>query len=270
MALVDWVLDVAKIPPERIVLLGQSLGTAVASATALRYADPDHDLFLAASISKRDETTALLRTVSKTPREPTTFASVVLVAPFSSLPSLLLTYRIGGLFPVLLPLRPFPTLANFLTSQMIDKWPTADRLAAYYATTAANPPMRFTDERNMGRLEIIHAINDADISYKQTEMICRRIFAGDDRNESKCLDGSSGASMLEVKEEGKVKVRLEILVHGGKAKIIPSANCQTISLPAEVSLKVDELCADNSTGHNRIVTYTPVAAAVLRAFEDLN
>ena len=28
--------------------------------------------------------------------------------------------------------------------------------------------------------------------------------------------------------------------------------------------------ADNLLGHNRIVTYTPVAAAVLRAFEDLD
>ncbi|KAK5004087.1 hypothetical protein LTR28_009360, partial [Elasticomyces elasticus] len=45
VALVNWVIDVAGIPPDRIVILGQSLGTAVASAVALRFADPASDLF---------------------------------------------------------------------------------------------------------------------------------------------------------------------------------------------------------------------------------
>ncbi|KAJ4350651.1 hypothetical protein N0V95_004556 [Ascochyta clinopodiicola] len=38
-AVVDWALNVAKIPPSRIVLLGHSLGTAVSTAVAVQYAD---------------------------------------------------------------------------------------------------------------------------------------------------------------------------------------------------------------------------------------
>ena len=34
IAVVQWAIEVAKVPPERIVLVGQSLGTAVATAVA--------------------------------------------------------------------------------------------------------------------------------------------------------------------------------------------------------------------------------------------
>lgn len=215
VALVDWVLDVAKVPPERIVLLGQSLGTAVASATALKFADPSHDLGLSAPASKDDETTSLIP--QKAPlRQATTFAGVVLVAPFSSLPSLLLTYRIGGFLPVLLPLRPIPPLARFLTNQMTDKWPTADRLAAYYGVLANNPKLYGVDGRRMGNLEVIHAVNDFDISYHQTEMICRRMFANEHGDAGRCIDGSKGPMVLHVREDGRVGVRFEILEHGGE------------------------------------------------------
>lgn len=145
--------------------------------------------------------------------EPTTFAGIVLVAPFSSLPSLLLTYRIGGLLPILLPLRPIPPLARFLTSQMIDQWPTAERLRAYYAALKDSPKLSGAEGRGMGRLEVLHAVNDFDISYHQTETICQRMFSGQDM---KCIDGSKGADVLDVKEEGRPRLRFEILEHGGE------------------------------------------------------
>jgi abhydrolase domain-containing protein 12 len=65
----------------------------------------------------------------------------------------------------------------------------------------------------MGSLQIIHGVNDKDISYHQTEMICQRILG----NEAECIDGSRGATLLEVKKEGRPGVRFEIFGHGGES-----------------------------------------------------
>ncbi|KAK6401074.1 hypothetical protein LTR95_019233 [Oleoguttula sp. CCFEE 5521] len=170
---------------------------------------------------------------------PTAFAGIVLVAPFGSLPSLLLTYRLGGLVPLLLPLRPFPRLANALTSRMIDTWPTALRLARYSHALAANSGLLESKEddlsgdgsavrREMGAVQIIHALNDMDIAYEQTEMICREVM-GDDRVTS---NASRGSVMFNERQLGRPRLRAEILQHGG---------------------------------HNRIATYSAVSIAVLKA-----
>src|SRR4051794_2247033 len=67
IAVVQWAVNVANIPPSRIVLLGHSLGTAVTIAAA------EH--FVSAKSSGKKE-----------------FAGIVLVAGFSDLPTLLTTY----------------------------------------------------------------------------------------------------------------------------------------------------------------------------------
>ncbi|OQO13844.1 hypothetical protein B0A51_18482 [Rachicladosporium sp. CCFEE 5018] len=235
VALVNWVLHTAKIPPERVVLLGQSLGTAVASAVALQFANPQ-DIGLSDSGSDRQRLLNGLNEMAA----PTSFAGVVLVAPFSSLPSLLLTYRLGGLIPLLLPLRPFPRLANALTSRMIDTWPSALRLARYSQALAANPSLLESKEddlsgegsairREMGAVQVIHALNDMDIAYEQSEMICREVL-GDDR-----VKASSVGRPVTFNERplGKPRLSVELLQHGG---------------------------------HNRVATYSAVSIAVLKAF----
>lgn len=237
IALVKWILEVAKIPPERIVILGQSLGTAVSSAVALHFADAGHDLL-----------PPQVKEVSNLGRDsdhikPTVFAGVVLAAPFNSVPTLLLTYRIGGLLPLLLPLRPVPWLANLLTSQMVDKWETAERLTAYYRTLAGSQNLS-NGSRQLGSLQIVHALDDADIPYQQTDMICRRILGkrGSDSKldareiDSKSCIGEGGAGVLDVKRDGRPRLRFELVKYGG---------------------------------HNRIITYSPVAVAVARAFDNL-
>jgi len=216
-ATVNWVLHTAKIPPERVVLLGQSLGTAVSSAVALNFADPAREILG----QTHAEFEPLLRSRHDI-AAPTTFAGVILVAPFSSLPSLMLTYRLGGWVPLLAPLRPFPWLSNSLLSRMTDIWPSAERLAAYYKVLTANPRLLeskqddlsgdgSTTRREMGTLRVIHAVNDMDISYHQTEMICRRML-GESRE---CINGSSGAALLDVKESGKPRVTFQIVEYGG-------------------------------------------------------
>jgi abhydrolase domain-containing protein 12 len=218
-ALANWVLQVAQIPADRIVILGQSLGTAVASAVALNFIDPQNELLPQIEAAKSSCPLLDLGNAATPIQTPILFASVILVAPFYSLPSLLLTYRLGGIVPLLLPLRPFPWLGKALTSRMRDQWPTAKRLAAYTRATSASPRLRESvdysegTDREMGVLQIIHAKSDMDISFHQTEMICAEVF-GEDRAEQ-CFAGEDGL-LLDVRDEGRVRVRVRILEHGGE------------------------------------------------------
>lgn len=192
-------------------------------------------------------------------RDPATFAGIILIAPFSSLPSLLLTYRIGGLIPLLLPLRPFPSLGNLLTSQVLDSWRSGDRLAAYYRRLRSLPhsssASSSSTEEGMGNgsLQLIHAVNDADIPYHETEKICQWIFrddgggvvgdeeaGGGERQQHysqmmKCLneDGKGPARVVEVPRENdrSPKVRIEIVPYGGEFDSQSLAPPKLFSLP---------------------------------------
>lgn len=217
VTLVRWVMKVAGINPERIVILGQSLGTAVSSAVALEFADPSNSLHPGRRLGPdgSEEQQALLANGVQVARR-TAFAGIVLVAPFSNLPSLMLTYRMGGVFPFLLPLRPFPAVAQMLTGRMVDKWPTADRLRAYYEILAAQPTLlNALGGRPMGSLQIVHGINDADIAYHQTQTIYERILGGDDKG----IEINNGSAMVEIRRERRPVLRFEIFGHGGKSII---------------------------------------------------
>ncbi|KAK4995624.1 hypothetical protein LTR66_004589 [Elasticomyces elasticus] len=202
VALANWVIDVAGIPPDRIVILGQSLGTAVASAVALRFADPASDLLPIQSTGAAEVKKSIV------------FAGVVLVAPFTSLPSLLLTYRIGGLVPVLAPLRPYPYLLRLFTSKIVDTWRSADRLAAYMNVLTDSPLCTGKGGAELGGIQIIHALNDQDISFRQGEML----FA---TATNTSLGTSAGfgervSKKMNVKIEGKPRIRLDVVEHGGE------------------------------------------------------
>ncbi|KAH7155742.1 Alpha/Beta hydrolase protein [Dactylonectria estremocensis] len=132
-ALVDWAIDVAGIPPNRIVLLGQSLGTAVVSGVAEKYA---------------------LQGVE--------FAGITLVAGFSDLASLLTGYRIFGIFPVLAPFRVWPWLVRGFNYFVIDKWHSANRLGNI---------VRHTKTRL--RINLVHAKNDGDIPWTEDNKLFR-------------------------------------------------------------------------------------------------
>jgi abhydrolase domain-containing protein 12 len=124
VAAVNWALQVAKLPPNRIVILGQSLGTAVTAAVAEHYVDKGID-----------------------------FAGIVLVAGFTDLPNLLTSYSIGGWLPVLSPLGRTPALQTMFTNYLVDRWPSATRLA-----NLARLSKRL-------RLFIMHAKDDYDIPW---------------------------------------------------------------------------------------------------------
>ena len=136
LAVVGWATHVAGVPPSRILIFGQSLGTAVSLAVLEHFA-------------------------LQSP--PIVFAGTVLVAPFVDVATLVSTYRVGGTIPLLSPLARFPRLFNYLSTFIQVKWSSNDRIAEYIRAMEAN--------RETYRLTIIHAEDDYDIPWHHTELV---------------------------------------------------------------------------------------------------
>lgn len=147
-AVVDFALATLRLPPSRVLLLGQSLGTAVAAAAAEQLS--------------RERGLDL--------------AGVVLVAPFSSLPTMLASYALGGVVPLLRPLSLVsPPLLRAVLGFVVDRWPSLDRLAALVAAAR--------ERRGRLRLSLVHGADDRDIpcaeSVKIFEAAARASVGGD-------------------------------------------------------------------------------------------
>lgn len=99
-AVIDWALNTARISPDRIVLLGHSLGTAVVAGAAHRYA-----------------------------KRGVEFAGLVLCAAFTNAGNAFSSYSIGGIVPVLAPLKLSNACQRWFSGRMRDTWQTDDRLA---------------------------------------------------------------------------------------------------------------------------------------------
>ncbi|MCJ1370458.1 hypothetical protein MMC20_001671 [Loxospora ochrophaea] len=132
----DWAIKVAGIPPSRILIFSQSLGTAVSLAVSEHFA-------------------------LQSP--PVVFTGTILVAPFVDVATLAATYRIAGSIPILSPLARFPLLFNYLNTFIQDKWLSKDRIAEYVRTNEANGEKY--------QLTLIHAEDDYDIPWHHTELV---------------------------------------------------------------------------------------------------
>ncbi|KAF2269702.1 alpha/beta-hydrolase, partial [Lojkania enalia] len=130
LAVMKWATTTAQIPPDRIVVYGQSLGSAV-SISLVNY---------------------LATQTSSFP-----FAGVVISATFADLPSLTATYRIGGFIPVLAPVAKIPPLFRFFTSRLQDTWMVKDKIA------------EFIQYSNNYHLTLIHSQDDKDIPYVHSQ-----------------------------------------------------------------------------------------------------
>jgi abhydrolase domain-containing protein 12 len=133
LAVVEWAIHVAKIPPSRILMFGQSLGTAVNMAVAEHYASFE---------------------------DPVKFAGHVMIAPFVDVPTLVSTYKIAGTIPILSPLAKYPSLFDFLRSRIKEDWSTKSRIAEYVRRMEA----RAYDYC----ITLIHAEDDFDIPWHHT------------------------------------------------------------------------------------------------------
>ena len=215
-------MDVAKIPPERIALVGQSLGTAVAAAVAEHFAQ----------VSKVE------------------FAGVVLVAAFSDMPTLLLTYSIKGLIPILSPLRPYPRLQRFFSRFLRDTWDTSSRITSL---------VRKSQKLN---LHFIHSKDDFEISWKHSEAL---FYAAANATSTLGLtvkqmeavklrqDLQEGGTLETWNADGMKRIEKQIVRYGGRLIARYIFNGTLIK----------------ETGHNRIVTYPCIARTVQQIFEPL-
>lgn len=184
--LIDWVINVAGISPDRIVLLGQSLGTAVASGVAERYAS-----------------------------EGVEFGGVILVAGFSNLPKMLSGYRIGGVIPVLGPLKTWPSLLHMAEGLIWEKWPSVDRIERL---------VRLTKTRL--RLSLVAAKDDADIPWSESDKLFQAaanatVDGGlDDESfsawkEARTTRKRADAFVTTVTAEPNIVIRQELFPYGG-------------------------------------------------------
>ena len=99
---VKWALDIAKIPPERIVIIGHSLGTQVTSAVVESFAEKGIE-----------------------------FAGVILISGFTDMATLLTSYAVGGWLPLLAPFRQYSALQACYAGFLVDKWHSGKRLANF-------------------------------------------------------------------------------------------------------------------------------------------
>ena len=189
IAIVDWATNVAGIPPSRILIFGQSLGTAVSLAIL------EHFALQSPSV---------------------VFTGAVLVAPFVDVATLVATYRVAGLIPILSPLAKFPFLFGYLRTFVRDTWLSQNRIAEYARVNEANG--------RKYRLTLIHAEDDYDIPWHHTQtLFWHAVNAtvpggmtstefGKKKSESKKDLGAAG-SVMEWRTENGV-IREEILKTG--------------------------------------------------------
>ena len=133
-----WALTTAGLPPSRIALVGQSLGTAVTFAVAEALSNPPP---------------------TDPPTEPITLGAVISVAGFSNMPDLIKTYYAGGIVPILAPLNPYPRLQSFFTSFVWEKWDSAARVAS------------LVQHCEKLKLFIIHAKSDNSIPWLHSDYL---------------------------------------------------------------------------------------------------
>ncbi|KAK3317818.1 Alpha/Beta hydrolase protein [Cercophora scortea] len=185
---ITWAMTVAKVPADRIVLVGHSLGTAVASAATEYFANEGVD-----------------------------FAGVVLISPFSSLPEMLSGYAIAGWAPVLAPVRAWPWLLNTGMGLVVDKWMSADRLREAVRTVKGRGGRL--------RLSLVHARNDWDIPCVEDDKIFRDAVEGLDGSmlEEEGFEAEKKARTVERGEhafvatwtDDDVVLRQELVPYGG-------------------------------------------------------
>ncbi|KAF2187941.1 alpha/beta-hydrolase [Zopfia rhizophila CBS 207.26] len=138
-AVLDWALNVANISPDRIILLGHSLGTAIATGTAHQY-------------------------IAQNP--PVEFAGLILCASFTNAGNAFSAYSIGGVLPVMAPVQRIPFMQSWLTKLMQDTWKTDERLADIMRKSS-----KF-------KLVLIHAKDDMTMPWRQTEELFKWALRG--------------------------------------------------------------------------------------------
>ncbi|KAK4237189.1 Monoacylglycerol lipase ABHD12 [Achaetomium macrosporum] len=193
LAIVDWAINTAGVPPERIVIYGQSLGSAVAIAVVHELARREWD-----------------RKVE--------FAGLVVTATFSNVAQLTATYRIGGFIPVLSP------LFDFFTSRLRSTWDNERRLSEF-VQMAARYDITLIHAEDDSDIPMAHSIRlfraavlSAEAASKDSSGEIDESILLKKIDERKVSHGEGGS--LTVWSTGKGDIRLEIPRYGVHDKVM--------------------------------------------------
>lgn len=176
------------IPPSRIVIVGQSLGTAISAAVAERwmFGSPDPNA---------------IQPVIKN-AEP--FAGVILLASFSTVKNVIESYSVKGVTPPLLsPLVGYPRMKQWALGHIVDRWDTAARVARL---TGIGPSAKEDSDAGYGSKEldlaIIHAKDDVEIPWYEGRRVWKAA-TGEDLPET---PGRLTYEKIQDKGPGEVKI----------------------------------------------------------------
>ena len=192
--------------------MGQSLGTAVTAAVAERFAFGSPDPSLAQPVLKNADP----------------FAGVILLASFSTVPSLIESYSFKGITPPLLsPLIGYPRVQKWVMGSIVDHWDTASRVARLTGVgpSSGDDEMAGYGEKELD-LSIVHAIDDFEIPWYEGRRVWQAAIgegtdnkSGEVVSELKEADGPGEVRVWENKsgkKDGAVKrVRWERVGYGG-------------------------------------------------------
>jgi abhydrolase domain-containing protein 12 len=195
LTLVNFATNTAGVPPERIALFAQSLGTAVALSLS-------HKLALE--------------------NPPTLFAGMVLVAPMADVETATQTYKIAGVIPLLSPMAFFPPFLEFFNKFIVSKWPSKATIAAFVRHLET---MEQIESRKHYDITLIHAEDDWDMPWGHSDILFAHAVRAMTRNSTLSEDEfhneeerrkvSLGNGGWEVKWSGKHGlIREQIVKHG--------------------------------------------------------
>ena len=131
-SVITWALERAKIPPSRIVIIAQSLGTAVASAVACRFVNQSPSI---------------------------EFAGILLCAAFRDAATVFLEYRALCHVPLLWPICLSRFSRIWFARHIQDEWRTEDRL------------IELVRNSTKLRITFFHAKNDNVIPWNQADSL---------------------------------------------------------------------------------------------------
>lgn len=141
LTLKNFAMETVGIPPERIVIFAQSIGTGVAVSLTHHLA---------------------------TQSPPTLFLGTILVAPFANTELLTETYKIAGTVPLLSPVAYFPKLLGLLNKFIVTKFPSKDKLASIIRHLDG---LKLPNRRRKYDISIIHAEDDYDIPWIHSDIL---------------------------------------------------------------------------------------------------
>lgn len=189
VAVIRWAMDEAGIPPHRILLHSQSLGTAIATGAAHHFAN----------LEPRIE-----------------FAGMLLCAGFTDASAAFQNFGFNAGVAPLNPLKYFPPLQRWFGRTLKDTYKTSEKLAD------------LVRESSRTRLTLLHAKRDGILPWQHTEELFRAVLQDlepsraelDDRIHR--IDLGEGGCVETWSFEDKM-ITKEILEYGGKPSTKPSA-----------------------------------------------